>query len=171
MKKPDSGRTSKYGDDELYESPLDTYLFHPMGLALVDPVYKLGLNPNQITILSTIFTFMSCNFILKKKIPLAIAFYITGYILDCIDGRLARKYNMGSLEGAAMDLVSDVITNIVVLIALFLSYFKTLTKSKILLITIFFIGLTICHGFTEAIDNYKTLSIIFKKVKTWIILP
>ena len=69
---------------------------------------------------------------------IAICFYLLGYIFDCIDGRLARKYDLGSSEGAAMDLVSDVITKHIVLISLFVSFYKSIPKSKILIILIFF---------------------------------
>jgi hypothetical protein len=155
MKNHNNNETQKYGNDEIYESPIDTYIFHPIGLSLVDPIYKLGLTPNQITIISTFFTFISCYLIRENKLKLAVIFYLSGYILDCVDGRLARKYGMGSKIGAALDMVSDVITNTVLLISI-LYYKKNFIKlNSVFILIICFIGLTICHGFTEAVNNYK----------------
>ena len=38
-------KTMKYGNDDLYESPIDTHIFHPLGLLLVDPLrYRVELN-------------------------------------------------------------------------------------------------------------------------------
>ena len=155
MPKKQDPKTTKYGDDNMYESPFDTYIFHPLGLSMVDLAYKLNLTPNQITLLSTIFTLISCYWIVQNKLKMAVVFYLIGYIFDCIDGRLARKYDLGTKEGAAMDLVSDVITNTVLLITLILFKRAYLTPTKYLILFIFFVGLTVCHGFTEAVLSEK----------------
>ncbi|VVU94313.1 CDP-alcohol phosphatidyltransferase [seawater metagenome] len=155
MTKKNNNQTTKYGNDYLYESPIDTYLCHPLGLFFVDYAYKLGLSPNQITLLSTIFTLTSCYWIYNNKLKTAVAFYLIGYLFDCIDGRLARKYNLGSKKGAAMDMVSDVITNSVLFITLIVFKRSSLTPIKLSLLLIFFFGITICHGFTEAISSVR----------------
>ncbi len=160
-------RTAKYGNDYLYESPIDTYICHPLGLFLVDYVHKLNITPNQITILSTISTIFSCYWIYNNKLKTAVFYYLLGYIFDCIDGRLARKYNLGSKKGAAMDMVSDVITNTILFATLVIFKRSQLTTMKLTLLIVFFVGITVCHGFTEAIASYKKTGDdnFFKKIK------
>ena len=56
----------------------------------------------------------------NKKYKRAIIFLLIGHILDCIDGRLARNYNMYSVFGEAFDFVSDMVGHgLLMLIMLF----------------------------------------------------
>ena len=115
--------TQKYGNDELYESPFDTYFFCKIADLLVDPLHCIGLTPNKITTLSLIFSILATRecFLGHKKI--CVLFYLLNYIFDCIDGKMARKYNMGSLFGMQYDAVSDIIgTLFLIMIIIFKNF-------------------------------------------------
>jgi len=148
-------KTMKYGNDELYESPIDTHIFHPIGLFLVDPMYYLGLNPNQVTVLSAVSACLSCYYYSNDKVNHAIVCYLLSYIFDCIDGRMARKYNMGSKLGAALDLNSDIFVTFILLLTIYLKKKDRLDTIHYLGFIFMIVGLSVCHGLTEAIANYK----------------
>lgn len=165
----------KYGNDEMFESWADVNIFFPIATKLVDPLYYINLTPNYITILSTMFSLQSIFFLNTSNI-LSFIFYIIGYILDCVDGRMARKYCMCSDVGMALDLVSDNITN-----GLLFSYIITNYpyNAKIIGIIIIFIIMTfmlsLSYGINEAVlsynkysnDNFYEYKIIYFKNKNY----
>lgn len=144
----------KYGDDTVFESWADNNIFLPIATKLVDPLYNLSLTPNNVTVLSTIFTFLSIYFLHNDKNLYAVIAYFIGYLFDCVDGKMARKYNMTSKYGMVLDLVSDNISNIT-LIAYLISRFGLTNKFVLVLIfTSYMLGLS--YGVNEAIHSYKT---------------
>ena len=54
--------TAKYGDDLKHEPTIDNYLFFPMADILIDPLRKIGLTPNMVTLISTFFTLFTIYF-------------------------------------------------------------------------------------------------------------
>lgn len=147
---------SKYGNDKKHEPWIDINFFFPIATKLVDPLYNMGFTPNMITILSTIFTFLSIYFLHLDKRIHAFLSYIFGYILDCVDGKMARKYSKESDFGMVLDSTSDTISNICLLAYLiYTRSFNTkfiIQLSSILLFTYLQI---ICYGLNEAIISYK----------------
>lgn len=151
-------KESKYGDDELFESWADVNIFVPLGIKLVDPLYQIGMTPNMVTIMSTIFTFLSIYFLHSNKNILAACSYLVGYIFDCVDGRMARKYSMTSDIGMALDAVSDNVSNIILFI--FIMSTRSINLPKGLLLG--FVGLmsfllSVSFGLNEAIASKKSI--------------
>jgi len=107
--------TTKYEDPAMYESISDNWIYFPLSDMLVTPLRNLGLTPNNVTALSTISTLSTIYFLENKQIEYACVAYFIGYLLDCVDGNMARKYKMGSKFGAAFDMVSDEITNFILI--------------------------------------------------------
>jgi len=146
----------KHGDDQKFEPFSDVHIFFPIANSLVDPLYFLGFSPNMITTMSTIGTLVAIYFLHKDmKVEAAIS-YIIGYILDCIDGRMARKYSMTSNEGMAYDGVSDVISNIILIFYLLFNY--KMDKLNIMFICIIlFLSymLSLSLGMMDAVANYE----------------
>jgi len=148
-----ANKQDKYGDDSSHESWLDNNIFLPIATRLVDPLYQMGLTPNNVTIISTLFTFISIYFIHIKQNHLAAAAYFFGYTLDCVDGRMARKYSMGSDVGMALDATSDAVSNI----ALFsyLIYTKKMPLELFVVLLIFSVLISLAYGLNEAIATHK----------------
>ena len=147
---------SKYGDDEKYETWIDNNFFCPIAHKLVDPLYNLGFTPNMVTITSTIFTFLSIYFLHLNKRTHAVLSYLFGYILDCVDGKMARKYSMGSDFGMALDSTSDTVSNSILFGYLLLTRPLNLSNIAILSsITIMSYMLAISYGLNEAISSYE----------------
>lgn len=133
----------------------DTILFTPIAELLVDPLYSLGLTPNMVTIISTIFTLATIYFLHTGNVIIAVLSYIIGYTLDCVDGKIARKYNMMSNFGMVLDLTTDFISNI--LIVAYILYYNNSVDTLYLIIILYFFSymLSFSYSMIEAIASYK----------------
>ena len=143
----------KYGDDEKYEPVGDNYLFFPLANKLTTPMKNAGLTPNMVTFLSTCCTLLAVYFIYKENLPYAATAYLIGYLLDCVDGKMARKYNMTSQYGMALDLVSDNVTNFILLTVIVYKYGYFNWFVPCIFIMTGMISLS--YGLNEAIASYE----------------
>ena len=147
----------KYGDDMKFESFADNNVFFKCADKLVDPLHNMKLTPNMVTIISTTFTLLTIFFLYYDLKGVAISSFIFGYILDCVDGKMARKYKMGSDLGMAMDSVSDVISNLCLFLFMFYKYDINLKNIIFFIAIIFFTYmLTISYSLNEAISSYNS---------------
>ena len=147
---------TKYGDDNTSDPIIDNKFFFKIADLLVDPLHNMGVTPNMVTIISTIFTLLTVVFLEYDIKYIAILSFVFGYILDCVDGKIARKYNMGSNLGMTLDYSSDIISNIIILIYIIIKYPFTINNIIILVIFIFSgYMLSIVHMLNEGIASYK----------------
>lgn len=79
----------KYGDDRVCMAQFDAYVFHKIGFSLVEIFHSLEMTPNMVTFLSMMSGFYSIYLLYLGKQKEAAIYYLIGYILDCVDGRLA----------------------------------------------------------------------------------
>jgi hypothetical protein len=164
MKEHLSDSSTKYEDPGKYESFLDNNLYFPLSDLLVTPLRTIGLTPNNVTILSSLFTLSTIYLLHIEKIEYACLSYFMGYLLDCVDGNMARKYNMGSKYGMALDLVSDQVTHYILLG--YIIYSKGYNNWYLLSLLILGYLCCISVGITEAKDSVKkTNSDNFYKIK------
>lgn len=149
-------KEAKYSDDDMFESWADVNIFFPISINLVDPLYEMGLTPNMVTILSTIFTFLSIYYLHLDNRIYAFYAYLFGYILDCVDGRMARKYSMGSDIGMALDSTSDNISNTLLFTYIFLTRpMNWITGTSLSVISLLSFLLALSYGLNEAIASMK----------------
>ena len=76
------------------------------------------LTPNQITFIATVFRLITAIMFLKGFFAVGAVFYYFAYVLDCVDGAVARLTNQTSAFGRYLDHVSDLVGDIVVLCSL-----------------------------------------------------
>jgi phosphatidylglycerophosphate synthase len=81
--------------------------------------YHLGFSPNMVTTLSIVFGFWAAYLITKRLLHWAALIFFISYYFDCVDGKLARQYNMTSKFGDFYDHFGDVSKFSAVLFALF----------------------------------------------------
>lgn len=125
-------KLDKYGNDLEQESSADIYLFYPISDFLNPYFHYFGFKPNHITLLSTYSTLTSIYYYLNNN-NFCYFYYFLGYLFDCMDGRMARKYNQGTTLGMMLDFISDNLTNIpLFFIFLFRSYFIIFYKKNLL---------------------------------------
>ena len=61
---------------------------------------KLGLTPNQYTLISLFFVLISFYFLINRNLILALIFFLISAILDFIDGAVARFTKKATKKGA-----------------------------------------------------------------------
>ena len=148
-------KIDKYDNSIEQESISDIEIFIPISDTLIPYIYYCKITPNQITILSTLSTLFSVYLFFYNNY-LCLFYYFLGYLLDTIDGRLARKYNMVSILGMILDLVSDNISNIPLLIVFFMKSMFSYLKFFLFLLVIIFLSLfNISFAINETISCYN----------------
>jgi phosphatidylglycerophosphate synthase len=90
------------------------YVNRPVGRVLAAIAYKIGLTPNQVTVVSAVFTFAGIAIIALAPITwwsgvLAWLLLALGYAWDSADGQVARLRGGGSLAGEWLDHFVDAI--------------------------------------------------------------
>jgi len=93
---------------------------------------KLGLTPNQYTLISLFFISISFYFLIKEKLILALIFFLIAAFLDFIDGAVAKFLKKETKIGAYLDTICDrYIEGIILLGFLFLPLVDFLLPAKI----------------------------------------
>jgi len=136
-----------------YECPADVQLYKFINTHL-HKYYNNGFTPNIVTTFSLLSGLLSAHQIISGNFKTAALMLLIAYYLDCVDGKLARQYNMITEFGDYYDHVGDVVKIIAILLALFISNTKkTSTKQWFYISLLLFLGLLQCvHlGYQEAI--------------------
>ena len=106
------------------ESPVDNAIMYI--IEYIAPfVYSIGLTPNMITSLGNICTVFFVYFFLENRYFLSALFFFLAYVFDCLDGYIARSYNMTTKFGDLYDHTSDFLKMIAYGYLLFKSNKKT----------------------------------------------
>jgi phosphatidylglycerophosphate synthase len=136
---------------DIYECPVDVVLLKFIDTHL-DFYYKIGFTPNMITTISILFSLLSMHNILLHNYKIASLLVFISYYFDCVDGKLARKYNLQTKFGDYYDHFSDIFKIVVIMYALYKTNvlrFKRLSILFIILIILMLIHL----GYQEQIYN------------------
>lgn len=88
------------------------YVNRPLGRQLAAVAIRWGLTPNQVTVASSLCTFVGIGLILLVRPSLALGpalatLFMLGYALDAADGQLARLLGRGSYAGEWLDHMVD----------------------------------------------------------------
>jgi len=103
---------------EYLESPIDNFLY--VLIEKVAPTFhKLGFSPNMITTLGNVSTIFSVYALYKHQFLISSLFFILSYMFDCLDGYVARTYNLVTEFGDYYDHISDATKIIVVCFMLY----------------------------------------------------
>ncbi|MBU2529788.1 MAG: CDP-alcohol phosphatidyltransferase family protein, partial [Elusimicrobia bacterium] len=86
------------------EEFLDIYFYHPLGLVFAKISYKMGLNPNQVSLLSMLIGVIGGIMLISGKTALwGVALIVFSSVLDSSDGQLARITGISSVAGRVLD--------------------------------------------------------------------
>ncbi|MFB7914516.1 CDP-alcohol phosphatidyltransferase family protein [Streptomyces sp. NPDC056061] len=128
----------------------------PLGRLFAAGAYRLALTPNQVTLISALFTFTSLAAValVRPSWGQAVAVYAglaTGFALDSADGQLARLTGRGGPDGEWLDHVVDCAKMILAHTAVLISFrrFFDLPSEGWLLLPLGFLFvavLTFCAG-------------------------
>jgi phosphatidylglycerophosphate synthase len=140
---------------EFLECPLDIVLLRFIDTHL-DVFHSLGFTPNMVTLLSIAFGCLTAYFVTLRKYSYAALLFLIAYYLDCVDGKLARKFGMQTEFGDALDHFGDLFKFTIVTYALYANNGRPLGRHQkfykyILFIMSIFLFLQI--GYQETIYN------------------
>lgn len=102
------------------EGPIDTFLYN-ICENVSEFFYNTGHTPNMITTYSFILGLGSAYFYYHNNIFLFAICFMGSYFFDCLDGYIARKYDMKSDFGELYDSISD---GTVIILLLYIVYIK-----------------------------------------------
>ncbi|MFF8914803.1 CDP-alcohol phosphatidyltransferase family protein [Streptomyces sp. NPDC015032] len=132
------------------------YVNRPAGRIFAAGAYRIGLSPNQVTLISAAFTFaaIASAALVRPSWGLAAAVYAglaVGFALDSADGQLARLTGRGGPDGEWLDHVVDCAKMVLVHTAVLISFqrFFDLPSEGWLLLPLGFLFtavLTFCAG-------------------------
>ncbi|MFB6711172.1 CDP-alcohol phosphatidyltransferase family protein [Streptomyces sp. NPDC056358] len=132
------------------------YVNRPAGRVFAAGAYRIGLTPNQVTLISAAFTFAAIASValVRPSWGLAVTVYAglaVGFALDSADGQLARLTGRGGPDGEWLDHVVDCAKMILVHTAVLISFqrFSVLPSDGWLLLPLGFLFtavLTFCAG-------------------------
>jgi phosphatidylglycerophosphate synthase len=92
----------------------DSLISYPIAHKIIPHLHKYGITPNQITYFNLVFRILiSLLYYKDVNILIIILLTVVSQIIDCIDGAMARKYNMGSEFGKHLDINTDIIVRII----------------------------------------------------------
>lgn len=123
--------------------PVDQVLYN--FAELVAPwFHKQGLTPNDITTLSFITGLMALFELSKGNYIHFTLLYSLSYTLDCLDGFVARKYNMTSVFGDLYDHITDILIQVGLLFTV-IKFYHDKINARLILIYLFLVFLTAVH--------------------------
>ncbi|MFD8849581.1 CDP-alcohol phosphatidyltransferase family protein [Streptomyces sp. NPDC059604] len=132
------------------------YVNRPAGRVLAAGAYRIGMTPNQVTLLSAAFTFSAIASVVLFRPSWGLAALVwgglvVGFALDSADGQLARLTGRGGPDGEWLDHVVDCAKMILVHTAVLISFrrFFDLPSEGWLLLPLGFLFaavLTFCAG-------------------------
>ncbi|MEV4874814.1 CDP-alcohol phosphatidyltransferase family protein [Streptomyces cyaneofuscatus] len=105
------------------------YVNRPAGRLLAAGAYRAGLTPNQVTLVSALFTYaaLAAVALVEPSWTLALAVYAAlalGFAFDSADGQLARLTGRGGPDGEWLDHVVDCGKLVLVHTAVLISFYR-----------------------------------------------
>ena len=119
-----------------YESWTTILTSNPFIIPLTELLAKTPVTPNQITILSFLVALGTVYLYFTGNLFVGALVWHVGFILDCVDGSLARKLGKTSEFGAKLDHTLDKIKKILAIIAIIYATHAQYNLSLMILLVI-----------------------------------
>ncbi|MGW7130654.1 CDP-alcohol phosphatidyltransferase family protein [Streptomyces bobili] len=105
------------------------YVNRPAGRFLAALAHRAGATPNQLTVLSAVFTFpaLAAVALIPPQTAMAVcvgAALVMGFALDAADGQLARSQRSGSPSGEWLDHVVDCVKVVALHLVVLVSFYR-----------------------------------------------
>jgi phosphatidylglycerophosphate synthase len=108
----------------MYENPIDNILLYPCEKWFGPLAYNAGLTPNMVTAISCPFLALSAQFVIEGFYARAALYFLIYYWMDCLDGNMARRYDMVTVFGDYFDHLRDWIGGGMVVAAILYRWFE-----------------------------------------------
>ena len=86
---------------------IDKSINYPLAKLIAPILFNLGIIPNYITILNVFLRLSIIYITLNYSNQNTLIYYLISHFLDCLDGTLARMFNLQTKFGAELDHISD----------------------------------------------------------------
>lgn len=144
------------------------WLVDPLAARLVVPVANhTSITPNQISVLAFLFGLFAAGFFLRGD-PLSLAlgalFFHLSFILDCMDGKIARLKGTGSVFGMWLDYMLDRFRVVICSVALMSGQWLATEQASYLFLALFIIFLDSLR-YMDALQLYKLRQVMRKRVR------
>lgn len=104
---------------------IDKHIIYPVSNLFSKPAKKIGITPNQITLLTLFLRSVAIyNMYYKINFNLIFSLFLISWFTDALDGIVARKYKMHSYIGSILDSVVDALTVKITFIVLYVKYYQ-----------------------------------------------
>jgi phosphatidylglycerophosphate synthase len=114
----------------------------------------IPLSPNAITVIAVLFSVAGFVAFLYSELIVGFALFVLAFLLDAVDGAIARAKGLVSRKGAFLDGISDRLVEFFLILALFVSTSDLTTQ--LLLLAILFFG-TCMTSFVKAYAEHSGL--------------
>ena len=121
--------------DRKHENPIDNILID-MCEYISPMLHKLKITPNMITTIGVFFNILSLYVYFQKKKFQAAFYWFMNYFCDCLDGYVARKYNMVTEFGDWYDHVTDLIGFISLLVLFYYTNSNIIVFIPLIILTL-----------------------------------
>ena len=139
---------------------IDSYWYPTIIDPLVNIAYKLNLRPNIITTITLIIRlFIIYSIYYNKNKEYIVPLFTLSWITDCMDGHLAKQYDLVTKFGAIYDVLVDIFTCCIIFFLIYCKYYQKNKKPFV----IFVIVLILCF----IIGSLKTKCYEKKNLKIW----
>lgn len=137
--------------------PLTILIINPINLILVRMIGLTSITPNQISLFSFFLTAVSACFLASLNSSYQIiggGLLLLGYLIDCLDGDLARLKNLKSPLGAMLDPILDRCGEIVIVFGISINGWRTDQDPQWLFGGLFLMGMSQLYFYiTDAMLN------------------
>lgn len=159
---------SSYNDDKRKKDLiLVRYLYRPLSFPLTIPFIKLGITANQGTFINFIFLILASIFICTGELIftyIGASFYLFIFILDCVDGNIARYHNQKSYFGKLTDGFVD---TLVYFIFIFMAIGNDISGTNIYAAEIEFLAASLITMSMLTISYFRAkLALVMSEIKT-----
>lgn len=129
---------------ESLEDPI-SQIMYDISENISPTLHKLKISPNQITTLRLFAIIIAFVCLFEKKLYKYAALLIAlSFFGDCLDGHMARKYNMDSTFGDYFDHFVDIFTHIIILY--YLSIYIHPNKKWVICLIVLLLFMSLVHG-------------------------
>jgi phosphatidylglycerophosphate synthase len=128
--------------------PLTVLIINPINLRLVRKIARSSITPTQLTIIAFILTLMAALCISFNNHFIQILggiFLLLGFLVDCLDGDLARLKGKSSPLGAMLDPTLDRFGEFAVILGMAINGWKTTGNPGWLISGIYLTGISLLY--------------------------
>jgi len=114
----------------------------------------LPIHPNAVTVTAILFSIAGFAAFLYSELLIGFGFFVLAFLLDAVDGAIARAKGLVSKKGAFLDGISDRLVEFFLILALFV--ISADPSTQLLLLSILFFG-TCMTSFVKAYAEHSGL--------------